>query len=77
MRNKEQGNIEFPFSTRNDMKSQRRQKIWERELPKGCKTKERMHAIDELNDDRGEWLTRTEQSTTAGGLPFCKSVPQN
>ena len=60
MRNKEQGNIEFPFSTQTDMKSQRRQKIWERELPKGFKSKERVQSIDELNDDRGEWLTRTE-----------------
>ena len=48
IKEKEQGNrmMEFPMSNnaaRSDQRSQRRQKIWERELPKGVKSKERLH----------------------------------
>jgi hypothetical protein len=74
--NKEMGgNLEFPMSNnaaaRNDQVSQRRQKIWERDLPRGVKSKERIHELTELGsgDGRNDWLNRTDQNT-AGGLPF-------
>jgi hypothetical protein len=73
--NKEMGgNLEFPMSnnatTRNDGRNQKRQKIWERDLPRGIKSKERIHELSDLeNGGRGDWLTRTEQNT-ASGLPF-------
>jgi len=68
--NKEMGaNIEFPMSnnatTRNDQVSQRRQKIWERDLPRGVKSIERVHELTELSggDGRNDWQNRTEQNT--------------
>ena len=60
IRNKEIGNVEFPMSTRSDQVVQRRQKVWERELPRGIKSKERVNDAKEIDDDRGAWLTRTE-----------------
>ena len=71
IRNKEQGNVEFPFSTRIDHKVQRRQKVWERDLPRGVKSKERLPADGSSQDDRGAWLARVaDEGQTAGGLPL-------
>ena len=73
IRQKELGNVEFPMSNntvRTNQHSQNRQKIWERELPRGIKSKEKIYQISDLEDGgRGDWLSRTEQNT-ASGLPF-------
>ena len=62
IRQKEMGNnVEFPLSNnaaRSDQRSQRRQKVWERELPRGVKSKERIHEIGD-QESRGDWLTQT------------------
>jgi len=70
LRNKELGNLEFPMSTRSDSKAQRRQRVWERDLPKGIKSKERLHDLKELDDDRRTWLLQTAPQSSASGLPF-------
>ena len=77
IREKEHGNMEFPMSNNNtaraDPRGQRRQKIWERDLPRGVKSKERIHQIGDLDQDRGNWLTRTEQNN-ASGLPLYQNT---
>ena len=58
--------MEFPMSNnavRSDQRTSRRQKIWERDLPKGVKSKEKIHQMSELaaeQDSRGYWLTKTD-----------------
>ena len=51
----------------------RRQKVWERELPRGVKSKERLdHKSDFLEQgvSGGGWLHRTGHRLGGGGLPF-------
>ena len=75
IRDKEQGSMEFPMSNnaaRSDQRG-RRQKVWERELPRGVKSKERLdHKPDFLEQgiNRGDWLHRTEHRLSGGGLPL-------
>ena len=55
IREKEQGNLEFPFSNNSnpiDQRSQRRQKVWERELPRGVKSKERLYSNPGQNESQ-------------------------
>ena len=75
IRDKEQGSVEFPMSNnaaRSDHRG-RRQKVWERELPRGVKSKERLdHKSDFLEQgiNRGDWLHRTEHRLDGVGLPL-------
>ena len=51
--------------------------MWERELPRGLKSKDRTYQMYEAAaaaDDRSNWLARSQQNFSAQGLPICQTV---
>ena len=51
--------------------------MWERDLPRGVKSKDRTYQMGEAataGDDRSNWLSSSHQTFSAQGLPFCQTV---